>query len=186
MNVLLISANTVRELTAISDNVNDKHLIPSIKETQDMEFQPIVGSPLFNKLCMLVKDGSISAEENEKYKNLLDFAKYYLAYATVAKLAVTVCAHIDNMGVMQSNDEHTQNYSLKEIFQLSQHYQNKADYYLLRLQNYVCKNCSDFDELRNYNVHDMHKQLNSASSSGLWLGGARGRSKQGLPHCHKH
>ena len=93
--ILLTSEASVKGLTAISDNVESKYLLPAIREAQEIYLREIIGDPLLAKLKWCVDNdafrGSFSTEafnesfqadtgSNQPYKNLLDKIQYYLAY----------------------------------------------------------------------------------------------------------
>ena len=115
--ILLTSEASVKGLTAISDNVESKYLLPAIREAQEIYLREIIGDPLLAKLKWCVDNdafrGSFSTEafnesfqadtgSNQPYKNLLDKIQYYLAYKAVAELIPKVSHKIANMGVVKT------------------------------------------------------------------------------------
>ena len=122
--ILLTSEASVKGLTAISDNVESKYLLPAIREAQEIYLREIIGDPLLAKLKWCVDNdafrGSFSTEafnesfqadtgSNQPYKNLLDKIQYYLAYKAVAELIPKVSHKIANMGVVKTSDDNVQN-----------------------------------------------------------------------------
>ena len=67
-NVLLMSAQILKDRTAVHTNIDDKLLFPEIKAAQDMYIHPLLGSPLFNKI---VSDLSSTGTTTGNYKTLL-------------------------------------------------------------------------------------------------------------------
>ena len=67
-NVLLISAEILKDRTGIHSNIDDKLLYPEIKAAQDMYIHPILGTNLYNKIINDVDAGTITGD----YKSLLD------------------------------------------------------------------------------------------------------------------
>ena len=55
------------------------------------------------------------------------------------------------------------------------HYINQADFYAKRLQEYLLRNSGAFPELDCCSCHNIRKNLYSAASCGIWLGGPRGK-----------
>lgn len=177
--VLLISADRVKTITIISDNVDDKYLLSSIRECQDTDFQGIVGSELYNKLKSLIVDGTISDEENAPYKELLDKAQYYLAYSVIEKLVVNTTYKVSNIGLNTTSDENVKIPSVAETFRIRDEYTHKKDYYCVLLQKYLYEQYinGELNELGEDNCYKIHSNLYSAASSPINLGGARGRGK---------
>lgn len=175
-NVLLVSPEFIRSTTNISNNLQDKYLHSAIRESTDIDLEEVVGTKMLKKLKELVSTGDIQKEENEIYKDLLDAAKYFLAYSTISRVVVISSAKIDNFGLSQAEDDHIQALDMKEVFQLEKYYTNKADVYRKKLQDFVKKNLSDLPEITDYDCYDTEANLNSAASCSIWLGGARSRS----------
>lgn len=176
--ILLISEDFVKALTNMSDNMQGKLVNPAIAEAQEAGLREILGDNLMNKLISLVENDEIELEENIMYKNLLDKAQYYLAYQVITNIMILTAVKIDNSGLMQVNDEHTQNISIEDSFQMRDFYQKKADFYQSRLQKFILKNKKAYPELTcgcDNTCTEIKSNLYSAASGGLWLGGRRGR-----------
>lgn len=176
VNVLLVDPNFIRATTNISNNMNDKYLHSAIRESTDIDLEEIYGSKLLEKVKDLVASGEIQNDENEKYKELLDKSKYFLAYSSISRIVVISSAKIDSMGVNTADDDHVDSLDLKEIFQLEKYYRNKADYYKKKLQLYLQENYKNLPELYDCNLYGIDSNTYSAASTGIWLGGIRGKS----------
>lgn len=175
-NILLVSPEFIRSTTNVSNNLQDKYLHSAIREATDIDLDEVVGTPMLRKLKEMVATGDIKKEENAMYNDLLDTAKYFLAYSAISRVVVISSAKIDNFGLSQATDDHIQALDMKEIFQLEKYYTNKADAYKKRLQNYILKNIKHFPEIRECNWFETHANLDSAASCGIFLGGARSKS----------
>lgn len=172
--VLLISPDFIRATTNISNNLQDKYLHSAIREATDIDFEEIIGGKMLTNIKNLVTSGDINKEENIKYKDLLNAAKYFLAYSAISRIVVISSAKIDNAGLSQSTDEHIESLDIKEVFQLEKYYTNKADVYKKRLQNYILRNINIYPDLCS-DCFETPVNLNSAASTGIFLGGARGK-----------
>ena len=172
--VYLISEDFVKSTTNISDNVQGKFLGPAIRETQQIDLQGVIGTAMLNKLCDLVSAGTINDTENEAYKELLDNCQYFMAYSVVAKLVVISAVKIDNMGPNKTSDDKIETLSLDDTFRMEDYYIQKSDWYKGRLQAYILANRTALPEISETKCRDIHANLYSAASGGLWLGGVRG------------
>lgn len=175
--VYLISGDFIRANTNISDNIQDKFMKSAIRESQDCDLQQVLGTKLVSKLCDLVSNNDIMKEEFEDYRNLLNECQYYLCYSVITKLCLIASVKIDNIGLNMTNDINANQIYLSEVFKLESHYKNKADFYKERLQDYLKFNYKKYPELKDFDIYNKKAELNSAASSPIFLGGARGKRR---------
>lgn len=181
-NVLLISSKSLREQTNLSDNITDKFLLPAIKEVQNVHLQQILGTSLFKKLLDLVSEGTISQEENKVYKTLIEKSKEFLMYSVIAQVIPIASFKVDAAGTYQSATNEERNVlNLADTMQVADMYTHKADYYKMRLQSFLMEHREDYPELSDCDYYNIHNNLYSAASSGLWLGGVRSRGRTKRP-----
>lgn len=173
-NVLLISEDTIKTQSGLNDNVFGKSLLPSIREAQEIGLQSIIGSCLYENLCTKVADGSITADTNTQYKTLLDeYVSYYLIYRVISDLVPIIGVKLGNIGVMVSNDEHLQNLTEDERSRVGTYYEQRSDFYCKRMQQWLLTNKELFQELDECSCNQMKANLESAASTGVFLGGYR-------------
>lgn len=174
--ILLVSEDYIKTNTNLNENVWGEYLLPAIREAQDISLQQILGSCLYKSLISKVDDGSIANSENTAYKELLDeYVQEYLMYQVMTDLTPIIGVKLANLGVMVSNDEHVNNITESERDRIKQHYQYRADFYGRRLQEFLLGNKGLFSELDECACQNIKNNLSSAASTGLFLGGARGR-----------
>ena len=177
--ILLSSEAFVKSQTSVSDNLSGKYILPSLREAQEIGLKGILGDCLLSKLKSLVKDGTIEASANQKYKELIDRCQYYLAYVTVVEVTNKTTFKVGNFGVSKSSDENMQVATQDEVAKMQYYYQSKADACCLDLQNWLMENRSSFPELNECDCRRFSSNLYSAATCGIFLGGARGKSKGG-------
>lgn len=170
-DILLTSEDFVKSMTNISDNVAAGYLLPSMREAQDMYLQPVIGTSLFEALKERVEAGTVEGA----YLALLGKAQYFLAYQAVALLIPKISVKITNMGAVRTSDDNVAPISGEEANLLADQYQKRADFYCRRLQEWICANRAQLPDLPRTQADQMQANLYSAASSGLWLGGARGK-----------
>lgn len=174
--VLLTSEDYIKTNSNLNDNVWGDYLLPAIRSAQEIGLQQILGSCLYNTLVGMVDDGSIVETENVAYKTLLDdYIQDYMMYQVITDLIPIIGVKLANIGVVISNDEHVQNLTETERNNLKQYYQYKADWYCRRLQEFLLQNKEAFAELDACTCDRLKSNLDSAASTGLWLGGYRGK-----------
>lgn len=174
--VLLTSEDYIKTNSNISDNVWGDYLLPAIREAQEMGLQTILGSCLYSKVIYLVDNNLIGEAENAAYKVLLDeYIQDYLMYRTITDLVPIIGVKLANLGTVISNDEHVQSLTESERSNLKHYYEMRADFYARRMQEFLLNNRADFEELKDCDCDRIKANLNSAASTGIWLGGMRGR-----------
>lgn len=172
--ILLTSEAFVKSVSSISDNLQSKYLLPSIREAQEVHLKGILGDALLSRLKQLMKDNQLDG----KYKELVDNCQYYLAYMSVIETSNKVVYKLSNAGVHKTMDENIQSVTQDELAKMQYYYQSKADSYCQTLQNYLLENRSDFPELSENHCRKIRANLYSSASCGIFLGGARGRRRR--------
>lgn len=184
-NILFVSEDYVKSNSNLNDNMFGKNLLPAMREAQDVYLQQIIGSTLYNKLIDLIDQETIGETENALYKDLLDNQiRPYLLYQTLVQLIPVINAKLVNFGSSQSNDEHLVNLSQGDVAVLTGHYQNMADFYCRRLQEYILNNCNTLG-VDACTCDGIRSNLNNAATCGVWLGGQRGRKITNRPVSYR-
>lgn len=172
-NILLISEDYVKSNSELTDNLFGKYLLPAIRTSQELYLQPVLGKTLYDTLIDAVDDGSIVDPENAHFKELLDdYIQPYLLERVLADLIPIVSAKVANLGTVHSKDEYVENLSLSDAEKLQTFHIQKSDAYLKRMQEYLLAN-SEMFPIDSCTCDSMRSNLNSAASTGLWLGGYR-------------
>lgn len=174
--ILLISEDYIKTNSNLNDNVWGDYLLPAIREAEDIGLQSILGSCLYNQILHLVDENLIGENDYTAYKTLLDdYIQEYLMYQVLTDLTPIIGVKLANLGTVISNDEHVINLTEKERSNIKQYYQYRADFYARRLQEFLLNNKGLYPELKECDCERLRSNLNSAASTGIWLGGYRGR-----------
>ena len=171
--VLLVSANFIKNVTNIDDNMPGKLIEPAIYEAQNEGLRTVLGDSLVDRLEELVRTDKIDQEGYEMYKALLTKCQYYLTYTAMANICMLTAVKVSPAGLEQVSDEHMEPLDMTDSFRLQSFYQMKADYLCHQLQNYVLNNKAAYPELKECDCRMMKANLFSAATTGLWLGGVR-------------
>ena len=83
-NILLISEETLKEMSLIGDNVESQFILPAVELAQEQGLQTIIGTKLLRKLQTLVT--MVQSRFNKcNYKELLDdYVTIYLSYQVMS------------------------------------------------------------------------------------------------------
>lgn len=174
---LLISVDTIKTNTNISDNLEDKVLYPAIQRAQDIELQSVIGTDLYRALQSKIYNNEITKVENENYKYLLDvFVQPYLLELVLSNIIFEAAGTIHNAGLIQPSDNHFYQVDKANREILKDQHRQFATHYQRMLQSYIKENKGLFVELDNNNLDYLQpEQLNSAANTDIWLGGIVGK-----------
>lgn len=182
-DVLFVSEQYMRETFFLSDNVQSKFILQAVRNAQDIEFQQVVGSCLYNHLKELVTNGEISESENAAYKKVIDEARMFIGSVALVQLCVVSTVHLTNAGLNRvKGGEDFEVLANDEMFEIRNYYQGEADHYKKRLQMTIYNMKDELPELDECSCNQMKANLYSAASTSLWLGGRRGKRPHN-PNC---
>lgn len=171
-NILLISEDKIKTELALDDNLYSKHLLPAIKQAQEIELQSIIGTSLLNHIYELIENNLINEDENIIYKSLIDnHIQDYLMYQTLVEIIPILAVKLDNIGVVINQDEKVTNISKERVDYLISFYQYKADFFKKRLQDYLCKNYNLYSQYLTCDCAGIKPNLKDTESCNIFLGG---------------
>lgn len=171
--ILLTSSAYIKSHTALNDNTYDKMIVPALERAQDIDLTECLGVCLVKALMQMVSEGSISYEANAQYKMLLDdYVQPFLAYTSMSNIVLEIGQVMGNGGVDTITDEHRQSLTFDERGQLKDYWKHHADSYRGRMIEFLKE--VDIPEWRAF-CRCGSRGSESAASSPVWLGGARGK-----------
>lgn len=167
-DVMLVSEDYLKSNSIVDWNLAGKYIIAALKTAQEIDLREIIGDCLLDTIKQRVFDKDLDTD----YEDLLDnYIQPYLAMQTLQEVIIPVSYKISNFGTLRSEDDKASNVNNAEVNLVREYYQNKANVYKRRLQEYLCKNKSKFPDVENCCSGNLY----SAETSGLWLGGYRSK-----------
>ena len=149
---LLISENTLKENSVLQNNVDMKLVTPSIQYMQDTALQGILGTKLYRELQRQVFENDIQPA----YRELLDdHIESILLYGVLSDVPVSLFLKMMNLTVGTSNDEGLTSGSLKQVNFLREHYRQKMQFYMKRMDDFLCFNTTKYPEFLSGTEDDM-------------------------------
>lgn len=147
--ILLISENTLKQLSPLSANLDGVYLYPSICLAQDLDLTNIIGPALVTKLCDLVSSGKI--DDYSDYKLLLDtYITNYLVWAVTSNIVPLINYKMANAGTSVNSDTQRATLDYNYSKNLKEQYDNYANAYATKMKNYLCHNSSKYPEYHQY------------------------------------
>ena len=148
-NILLVSEQTIKKYSLISDNLDGKYLYSAIQTAQSVDLELLIGPALLRKLQDLVQSNQIKEDSYVHYKELLDdYITNYLIYQVMATVQISVNYKMANSGVYTNDDDRKLRLEYKQAQLLQQQYENYANSFATKLKNYLCANVNWFPEYR--------------------------------------
>ena len=141
-NVLFISENWLKDNTPLTQNIDIQELYPFFIVAQDIWVQDKVGSKLYDRLKDGVTNNNLNSDEITLIQLLRPSLAYYIAFEALPFLAVK----IRNIGVVETADNKQKNAERADRKELRQEILNKAEYYMERVNDYLCHNGKLFPE----------------------------------------
>lgn len=167
-NILFISPQLIKDRSNISDNIDDKQLIYSIKVTQDQQLEPILGTTFYQGLQNRIENGNLTSCEESLIN---DYIHDVLIHYCLADLATSNSIKMWNKGLMQKSSDNAIVPTLNQTLQVAELYKNKGEWYAQRLIDYLRENELDYDEYRNWrNGLDVIKPGLMSFTTSIYLG----------------
>jgi len=146
-NILFISEQKLKDSSFLSDNVDPKQLLPTVKAVQDRYILPMLGTGLYNKLQQLVDSGTVPAGP---YKVLLDdYLTDALVWYTLGEMPMPLVYKMVNKGVVTRTGETMQVASFQDAQSVMNYCRDYAKFYAQRVIDYLCAHSEDYPEYIN-------------------------------------
>lgn len=171
-NILFISEQKLKDSSFLSDNIDPKQLLPTVKMVQDMYILPLLGTALYNKLQDLVAAGPFP---DGVYKDLLDlYLTDVLIWYTLSEMPMVLQYKMVNKGVVTRTGETMQVSSFQDVTSVMNNCAKKAAWYAQRAIDYLCEHSQDYPEYINPGSgSDTIHPDSTQYDCGIYLGNAR-------------
>lgn len=163
---IFISERYLKDNSPMGENVDVKEIYPFSKSAEDIYIQEAIGTPLYDRLIegLTASPQDITANEIILLKKIREALMYYTCYDALP----FIWARIRNIGVVKQSGDNLEVVSEQEMGYLRKELKNKADFYLKRLQDYLCQNSSLFSEYAGpYSWSDLYPNPNVSNSSDI-------------------
>lgn len=168
-SVLFISEQTLKQETIISENVDPKLLIPTIKEAQNIYILPLLGTALYNDLCANVSGNSLSSG----YITLLnDYVVPTLVKYSVYECILPLSYKFQNKNIGVKSSEFSNQAQLSDLQYLLDFTKNRAEWYAERCSRFLLANQAQYPKYltqENANVSTIYPNANNYTN-GMFLG----------------
>ena len=134
---LFITRNDIIKNTPLQGAIDADALLPFVRTAQDKYLKNLLGTVLFDYLQAQIVAGTVSSLSSY-YQDLLDdYVKNSLIWYACVEYIPFSSVQFKSNGAVKQKSEQGEAPSKTEIDYLKQIAQTNADYYALRLQNYL-------------------------------------------------
>ena len=143
--LLLITIDDIKKLTAVSGNVDVDKILPFIKAAQDIHLQPLLGTALFEKLKTDAAAGLLAGD----YETLVDdFIKPFLVQYALVDFLPFNAYEITNAGIQKPQSDNATAIDKDELNNLINIARNNGQFYGRRMLDFLCSNSSTLPEYK--------------------------------------
>ena len=158
----LLSTDDLRKKGLIHVNTDTKLLSRAIQLVQDMEIQPILGSPLFRALLTRVRNNDWNAD----YRELMDdYVVPALVASVDAQIVVIGTNKITNKGTGRTTDDNFNPNNTADNSLYKDRLESFADFYKRRLVGFLCddngEKYTEYDQAITRTSHDLRPDKKS-------------------------
>ena len=171
LKVKFISTIYLKENTTIEENVDDNKLVPFIYTAQDTHIQQALGTNFYNRLKSGVTLNNLTTLEDDF---LRDYVQPCLAQWVFYEAYPFLNYKTTNKAVSKESSEYSQPSELDEIKYLRNAIRDLAEFYLKRLNAYLCDFGYLFPEYQNPNPYENLPANSKSYFNGVYLA-RRGR-----------
>lgn len=147
-NALFISETYLKNTAPITANVDVQLFLPFIEVAQSKWIRDVLGNKLYQKLVDGIINSTLSTDESDLLK---DFIRPIVAWYVVFEALPYLNAKIRNKSVLKGSTgaETLQPVDLEELKYLRNEAKNNGEFYMKKLQDWLCLNGKNFPEYTN-------------------------------------
>lgn len=163
-----LTQDQLKSITAIVKSVDPSYLEPFIFTAEQMHLIPIIGDALDAQLQSEIEAGTISGANETLWNNYLI---YLSAWYTFYEASPFINYKAFNKGILKQFSDSSQNVDLDELKYYRQSILDKANFYKLKLIDYLEDHKASYPLWRSENCDDNNQYYNrSSNSTGIFLG----------------
>lgn len=139
--VTFISVQDIKQSSYVDENVDEKTILNSIREAQDLYILPLIGTGIYNQLVTQITNNTVTTLNNTLLRTYIFPA---LKNYTLATALPMLNWKITNKAVMKKDGENSQSSDFETINKLIDIFFDKAESYTERAIKYLEANNTDY------------------------------------------
>jgi hypothetical protein len=161
---IFISEQWLKNNTVLPYNLDVKEYYSFLKIAQDTYIRDVLGDSLYDKLSTNLIAATLTPDQTK----LLEMIRPSLAQYIIYKALPFLRDKIKNIGIVSTADDKQNRSDDKAFDRLRQEILDTAEYYMVRVQKYLCHNKALFPEY-NYSNSDVNPNNTSGYTCDLYI-----------------
>lgn len=141
-NGFFVTENWMKDNTPLCKNIDIQDIYPYINIAQDKYIKDLLGSKFFDSLKTKIVASTLDANEIALCVLIRPCLSFYICVEAMPFLSTK----LRNKGILLSAGDNMTNADVTAVKYLRQECLNQAEYYLKRIQEYLCENHSLFTD----------------------------------------
>lgn len=165
-DILFVSETYLKNFTALDPNLRIEEFVPFVIQAQDINLQPVLGTPFYNSLKSKIDNETLTQSE----KDLLnDYVSPMIVNWAFVKILPFIKYKIVQKGILSGQSEMAQTSNWDEMRFLQKSVTDTAQFYEKRLMEFLIQNPGIFPIYDVWNQKGMKPQKGGAYQIGLAL-----------------
>lgn len=133
-DIYFINATYIKEFTFVDENVDEKYLLVSIKEAQEIHIREYIGSGLYDELVSQIDNNNLTALNTTLLDTyIIPSLKWWVIYEAAPFLTFK----FTNKNIVTKNSDNSTTIGANDLDRLMEFVKHKAQYHTRRLINYL-------------------------------------------------
>lgn len=145
-SAFFITERYLKNNSPLGDNIDVKEIYPYAKTCEDIYIQELIGTCLYDRLVESLN--ASPSDYNSDEETLMKMIRTALVWLICFEATPFIWMKLRPIGLVKQAGENMESVSMAEMNMIRKEQKNKADFYLKRIQDYLCCNGSLFPEYK--------------------------------------
>jgi hypothetical protein len=148
--IYFVTENYLKVNTPITANVNITEVLPLVKGAADMWTQATLGTYFYNDLLVKYNAQTLNPDE----ETLVALMQPSIAWRAAADAVIELSFQLKNKGIQTQSGDNSAAAESKMVQFMNRHYAQKAEFYELKMFEYLVKNRALYPEFTSQLNHN--------------------------------
>jgi nucleoside-specific outer membrane channel protein Tsx len=166
LNVFFLSEERFKSDSVINENVDPKIITPTIREVQNINILPLLGTTLYNELTTQIETATLTADNVTLLESyIIPTMVWFTKYEIIPYMAFK----FENKNIAQKSSDNSTPSSVVDLKWLMDNALNKAQWYAERTTRYLCANPTLYPSYRLSDGQGDNIQPNKSNYNCGWV-----------------
>jgi hypothetical protein len=140
--IFFVTENYIKVNTPLTANINITEILPLIRSASDMWTQSTLGTYFYNDLLVKYNAQTLNPDE----ETLVALMQPSIAWRAAADAVIELSFQLKNKGIQTQSGDNSATGESKMVQFMNRHYAQKAEFYELKMFEYLVKNRALYPE----------------------------------------